>query len=115
MAETLENQIQMIEMQYDLRHLLTLQGRTQWAVGGNQFMYYTRGNKNDHVSPDVYAALDVPPGPRSRWFTWKEGKFPDIVFEITSESTVDVDLYQKPALYARWARENISSTIRSAR
>lgn len=101
MAETIENQIQMIELQYDLRYLFERQGRTQWAVGGNQFMYYTEGNRNDHVSPDVYAALDVPPRLRARWFTWIEGKFPDIVFEITSESTAQIDLRDKPNLYAR--------------
>jgi hypothetical protein len=38
---------------------------------------------------------------RNKVLTWVEGKFPEIVFEITSESTVAEDLGPKRFLYAR--------------
>ncbi len=101
MAETVENAIQMVDLQFALRCLLETQGRVRVAVGGNQLMYYNQRNGRDHISPDVYAALDVAPGLRPTWRTWEEGKFPDIVFEITSPSTEDVDRGSKLELYAR--------------
>jgi len=101
MAETVENAIQMVDLQFALRCLLETQGRVRVAVGGNQLMYYNQRNGRDHISPDVYAALDVAPGLRPTWRTWEEGKFPDIVFEITSPSTEDVDRGSKLELYTR--------------
>jgi len=101
MAETVENAIQMVDLQFALRCLLETQGRVRVAVGGNQLMYYNQRSGRDHISPDVYVALDVAPGLRPTWKTWEEGKFPDIVFEITSPSTEDVDWGSKLELYAR--------------
>ncbi len=101
MAETVENAIQMVDLQFALRRLLEAQGRARVAVGGNQLMYYNQRNGRDHVSPDVYVALDVAPGLRPTWKTWEEGKFPDIVFEITSPSTEGVDREDKLELYTR--------------
>jgi len=101
MAEIVENAIQMVDLQFALRCLLETQGRVRVAVGGNQLMYYNQRNGRDHISPDVYAALDVAPGLRPTWRTWEEGKFPDIVFEITSPSTEDVDRGSKLELYTR--------------
>jgi Uma2 family endonuclease len=101
MAETVENMIQMTNLIYALRVLLETQGHTRVAVGGNQFLYYNPHNGRDHVSPDVYVALDVEPGNRPTWKTWLEGKCPDVVFEISSPSTRDQDLGFKRDLYAR--------------
>ena len=101
MAETLLNQITMINGQFAARYLLERQGRTNVAVGGNQLIYYTEGNRRDHISTDIYIALDVPPGLRPTWMTWVERKFPDIVFEISSPSTQDVDVGRKVRLYER--------------
>jgi len=101
MAETVENAIQMVDLQFALRCLLETQGRVRVAVGGNQLMYYNQRNGRDHISPDVYVALDVTAGLRPTWKTWEEGKFPDIVFEITSPSTEDVDWGSKLELYTR--------------
>ncbi len=100
-AETVENAIQMVDLQFALRCLLETQGRVRVAVGGDQLMYDNQRNGRDHISPDVYVALDVAPGLRPTWKTWEEGKFPDIVFEITSPSTEDVDRGSKLELYTR--------------
>lgn len=105
MAENFVNQVQMIGLQYALRQLLEQQGRTAAAIGGNQFLYYNPYNRRDNLSPDVYVALDVDPGSRDAWFTWEEGKAPDIVFEITSWTTRRQDLSTAPrgkrTLYGR--------------
>ena len=48
----------------------------------------------------MYVALDVAPGPRLKWQTWKEGgTFPGIVTEVTSPSSQDEDLGTKVRLY----------------
>jgi Uma2 family endonuclease len=105
MAETLANRIQMIDLIWALGLLLARQGRTRAIVSGNQFIYYNPANGRDHVSPDVYVVLDRDPPAPPKWQTWVEGKFPEIVFEISSESTMREDVgpreRDKPALYAR--------------
>ncbi len=102
MAETFANAVQMVDLQWTLQTLFDRQGRAATtSVGGNQLMYYNERDGRDHVSPDVYVILDRrPPAPPS-WKTWIEGKFPDIVFEISSPSTQDEDVGPKRALYAR--------------
>ena len=96
MAENFVNQIQMIGLQDASRQLLESQGRPRAVIGGNQFLYYNPYNRRDNLSPDVYIALDVAAGARNVWFTWVEGKTPDIVFEITSPSTRRQDLSTAP-------------------
>ncbi len=93
MAENLDNAVQMIDLQWTLQTLFARQGRAgTTTVGGNQFVYYNRFNGRDNISPDVYVAFDRPPPGPNKWQTWVEGKFPDIVFEITSPSTQARDL-----------------------
>jgi Uma2 family endonuclease len=99
MAETEANGIQMTNLIYAFEHVLAPRERVK--VGGNLLMYYNPESGWDHVSPDVYVAFDADPGMRRKWQTWLEGKFPEIVFEITSESTVKEDLGTKVELYAR--------------
>ena len=95
-AESLEN---MIEMIFGMNFLMELQGRTDFAVGGNQFLFYNLLNGREHLAPDVYVALGVAPGPRRTWKTWVEGKCPDVVMEITSTTTEDEDLGTKLRRY----------------
>jgi Uma2 family endonuclease len=99
-AENRSNMDQMTTLIYAAERYLA--PRVRFAAGGNQFIYYDRHDGRHHVAPDVYIALDVAPGIREKWQTWLEGdKFPDIVFEVTSESTQDEDLVGKVRLYAR--------------
>ncbi len=93
MAETHANAVQMVDLQWTLQTLFARQGRAATtAVGGNQFVYYNPSNGRDNISPDVYVIFDRPPPVPPKWQTWVEGKFPDIVFEITSPSTEAQDL-----------------------
>jgi len=106
MAETFANVIQMTDLLWNLSTLFEIQGRGHTTtVGANQFVYYNPVNGRDNISPDVYVILDRPPPAPPSWKTWIEGKFPDIVFEITSPSTQAHDLSTvrggKRELYAR--------------
>jgi Uma2 family endonuclease len=72
----------------------------QVYISGNMFVYYVRGDRNKHVSPDVFVAFGVPKHKeRESYFVWKEGKSPDVVFEATSRSTRDEDILDKMYLY----------------
>jgi hypothetical protein len=102
MAETFANAIQMVDLQWTLQTLFDQQGRAgTTTVGGNQFVYYNPANGRDNISPDVYVTFDRPPPGPPKWQTWVEGKFPDIVFEITSPSTHREDVGRKRSLYPR--------------
>jgi len=68
-------------------------------VAGNMFVYYQDGNPRRVVSPDLFIVYGVPTHYRRSWFTWKEGKGLDVVFEFTSESTAEADQFTKKGLY----------------
>ncbi len=96
LAETYRNGTQMLDLLFVFYRLMEAQGRTRFTVGGNQFLYYNPLNRRENLAPDVFVALDVAPGPRDVWFTWEEGKCPDVVFEISSPSTEKNDLGTGP-------------------
>ncbi len=68
-------------------------------VSGNLLMYYVRGNKRKHVSPDVFVVKGVEKKLRLNYLTWEEGKTPNAVIEITSKSTRKEDTDTKFVLY----------------
>lgn len=70
-------------------------------VSGNMFVYYQRGDRRKHVSPDVFAVFGVPRDKdRDAYFVWEEeGHMPDVVIELTSASTKDEDVDDKMYLY----------------
>lgn len=69
-------------------------------VTGNLLLFYERGNRRKHVSPDVFVAHGVPKGPpRDYYLLWEEGKGPDVVIEVTSRTTRREDQTKKLTLY----------------
>lgn len=69
-------------------------------VAGNMFVHYEQGNRNRHLSPDVFVVRGVPKEPERRNYrVWEEGKAPDCVVEFTSESTREEDQATKRAIY----------------
>lgn len=81
--------------------------RSDFFVGGNMFLYFSalQIKKNDFRGPDVFVALDVD-GRKTRksWVVWEEGKSPDVVIELLSESTERVDRGEKMRIYERVMR-----------
>ncbi len=103
MAETQANAVQMVDLIFALTSLVKSQGRgDETAVGGNQLMYYNKLNGRDHLAPDVYVILDYAPPPPPSWRMWEHGKFPEIIFEITSPSTADSDVSEEAGKGKRW-------------
>jgi Putative restriction endonuclease len=70
------------------------------AVHANMFMYYAKGDPKRNVCPDVFVARDVDNDYKRRSYkVWKEGKGPDVVFEVTSRKTRKQDLTKKFEIY----------------
>src|SRR5262249_52780889 len=76
--------------------------RADVFVAANMFLYYVRGDRHKHVSPDVFVVNGIPktqvPERRS-YRLWEEGKGPSAVLEVTSATTWDEDAQDKLALY----------------
>ena len=86
------------------RHVLQLQllmdplklfwtDRQDVYVGGNMFVYFSleQVRHRDFRGPDFFAVLGVPKRDRKSWVVWQEGKGPDLVIELLSESTAAQD------------------------
>ena len=82
-----------------LRHQFS--HRDDVYVSGNLFIYYRMNDNNTWVAPDVFVVMGgTRKGPRHSWITWREGKVPDFVLEITSPSTWQNDAVRKRRTYA---------------
>jgi Uma2 family endonuclease len=71
-----------------------------WA-GGNFLLYYEKGNPRASVSPDVVLVRGIEKWDRPLYKLWEEGRPPDFVIEVTSNSTRREDLSRKKDLYER--------------
>lgn len=78
-----------------------LDGREDGFVGGNMFVYYSlrQVRNQDFRGPDFFAVLGVPKGERKSWVCWEEEKTPDVVLELLSDSTREVDKGEKKQIY----------------
>jgi len=78
--------------------------RNDYFAAANMFLYFseTQSRKNDFRGPDVFVVLDTEKRERRSWVVWEEGgRTPDVVFELVSESTEEVDRGEKMHIYAR--------------
>jgi Uma2 family endonuclease len=75
--------------------------RTDAYVGGNMFIYFSleQVRHQDFRGPDFFAVLGVPKRERKSWVVWQEGKGPDVVIELLSESTAAQDKGEKKDIY----------------
>jgi len=83
-------------------------GRTDYFAGGNMFVYFSAQHvfNRDFRGPDVFLVKNVD-GLRDRrgWVVWEEdGRYPDLIIELASPSTVDGDRTTKKDLYERTFR-----------
>jgi Uma2 family endonuclease len=69
------------------------------CVSGNMLRFYEEGNRNRHVSPDVFVVMGVPRRRRENYLIWEEGRAPDFVIELTSKSTRAKDETKQKRLY----------------
>ena len=78
-------------------------GRSDFFAGGNMFIYYssTQARNRDYKGPDFFVVLDVDgKTDRQGWVVWEEeGRYPDMIVELTSPSTASVDIGKKKDIY----------------
>jgi Uma2 family endonuclease len=93
-----------IALLIDLVHCW-MQGRTDYFVGGNLFIYYSwqKSKKQDYKGPDFMFVKDVDrTKTRDYWAVWEEeGRYPDVLIELLSSSTARADRTTKKRLYER--------------
>jgi Uma2 family endonuclease len=79
------------------------QDRHNYFVGGNLTIYFSPRQKKSELfrGPDFFVVLDCDPNPeRKSWVVWQEGgKYPNLIIEILSDSTADVDRGEKKQIY----------------
>jgi Uma2 family endonuclease len=67
-------------------------------VSGNLLIFYEKGDKRIHVSPDVFVVRGVRKGQRPNYLLWEERPL-DVVIELTSKTTMIEDIEEKYNLY----------------
>jgi len=98
-----------------LRELIFLtmeeQGRDDFYVGGNMFVYYSYEQAADIArgepylrGPDVFwvGGIEHRRHSRKAWVSWEEdGRLPDVIVELLAPSTAEIDRTVKRELYAQ--------------
>ncbi len=82
--------------------------RNDYFTGGNMFIYFSvqQVKNRDYRGPDFFVVKDTD-GTRNRnsWIIWEEiGRYPDVIVELASPSTIKIDLGFKKYLYERTFR-----------
>ena len=82
--------------------------KEDYYAGGNMFVYYSleQVRSREYRGPDFFAVLDVDGShDRQAWVVWEEGgRYPDVIVELLSPSTANVDLTTKKTLYEQTFR-----------
>ncbi|MBH8564035.1 Uma2 family endonuclease [Nostoc sp. CENA67] len=105
-GEPLESNRHRIAMNVLIRSLQqTWCDRNDFFTGGNMFVYYNsaQARNRDFRGPDFFVVLDVD-GTISRqgWVVWDEGgRYPDVIVELMSPTTAEVDITTKKDIYER--------------
>ncbi|HIK13045.1 MAG TPA: Uma2 family endonuclease [Oscillatoriaceae cyanobacterium M33_DOE_052] len=76
--------------------------RLDFFAGANLTVYYsTRERKDEDLrGPDFFVVLNTERRERKSWVVWQEdGKYPNVVIEVLSDSTAAVDRNKKKLLY----------------
>lgn len=89
-----------------LRLLVTIlewywRDRNDFFIGDNLTVYYSRQQlkTRDFRGPDFFVVTGTTRRHRTSWVVWEEGRFPDLIIELLSDSTADVDREIKKELY----------------
>ena len=102
------------EMESSLHYmqLLLLVTSLEWAwrerddffIGANLTIYFSRQQlkHRDFRGPDFFLVKNTTREPRNSWVVWEEdGRYPDLIIELLSDSTAKVDRTTKRELYAQ--------------
>jgi Uma2 family endonuclease len=74
--------------------------RHNYYVGGNMFLHYDPRSRKKFRGPDFFLVMNVENRERKSWVVWQEGmRFPDVIIELLSDSTRNVDKGEKKTLY----------------
>jgi Uma2 family endonuclease len=76
--------------------------RTDFYASGNLTIYYSQDKitTRDFRGPDFFVVLGCENRPRKSWMLWAEqGKYPNVIVELLSDSTAKVDRVEKFELY----------------
>ncbi|MCC6443472.1 MAG: Uma2 family endonuclease [Armatimonadetes bacterium] len=78
--------------------------RQDFFIGANLSVYYSLSQlrKRPFRGPDFFVVKKVQRHPRRSWVVWEEdGRLPDIIIELLSDSTAAVDRTERKDVYAR--------------
>ncbi len=106
-GEPMETELHRMQMNLTLDYGRRLLRDQDAYVAGNMAYYFsaTQAKKNDFKAPDLMFILDVPRRVRKSWVVWEEdGRNPDVIIELLSETTAANDLGKKKDLYGRFLR-----------
>jgi len=75
--------------------------RNDYFSAGNLTVYFSPNQKkSEHFrGPDFLVVLNTERKPRRSWMIWEEGKYPNIIIELLSPSTAEIDKGFKKQLY----------------
>jgi len=76
--------------------------RTDFYAAGNLTIYYSLNKRKTEKfrGPDFFVVLDTERKTRKSWVVWEEdGKYPNLILEIISESTANTDKDLKKKIY----------------
>ncbi|MEA5497563.1 Uma2 family endonuclease [Limnoraphis robusta Tam1] len=78
------------------------QDRNDYFAAGNLTIYYSLEQKktDNFRGPDFFVVLNTERKPRKSWVVWEEGgKYPNVIIELLSKSTANVDRTNKKEIY----------------
>ncbi|BAU41106.1 Uma2 family endonuclease [Leptolyngbya sp. O-77] len=76
--------------------------RSDFFIGANLTIYFSREQlKNKEFrGPDFFLVKNTEKRPRKSWVVWEEGgRYPDLIIELLSDSTAQIDRNLKKELY----------------
>ncbi|WPL17239.1 hypothetical protein Thiowin_02235 [Thiorhodovibrio winogradskyi] len=78
--------------------------RQDFFIGANLTVYYSHQQlkHRDFRGPDFFLVRETERRQRNSWVVWEEdGRYPDLIIELLSDSTAKVDRNEKKDLYQR--------------
>lgn len=78
--------------------------REDFFIGANLTVYFSRQQlkSRDFRGPDFFLVKETTHAPRNSWVVWEEdGRYPNLIIELLSDSTADIDRGLKKTLYSQ--------------